>query len=91
VKQRDQSGQAVLEYVLLLSITFVLFLVVTRGLSRFRVEEKLLSPISKTYAATYRYGHPEAKGYDDGGPYKHPRALAPGTESFRIFINSSNQ
>jgi hypothetical protein len=84
---RDESGQAVVEYVLLLSITFSLFLIVAKGLSVFKVEEKLLRPLSVSYAAAYRYGHPEALGFEDGGPKKHPRAIAPGTESFRIFIN----
>ncbi len=88
---RDESGQAVTEYVLLLAITLVFFLALSRGLALFKVEEKIMRPISQSYARAYRYGHPEALGYDDGGPKKHPRAIAPGTESFRIFINPRGQ
>lgn len=88
---REERGQAVVEYVLLLAVTLVFFLVVTRGMIALKIEERLMRPLSQKYARAYRYGHPDALGYEDGGPKKHPRAIAPGTESFRIFINTRTQ
>lgn len=85
----DQSGQAVIEYVLMLAIALTAFLVVARGLSVLKVEERLMRPLSQSYAKTYQYGHPEASGYgDEDGPKRHPRAVVPGSDNFRIFINS---
>ena len=40
--------------------------------------------------SVYTYGYPGAKGYDDGGPLNHPRAVG-GTGNFRIFINPDKQ
>lgn len=92
MKQSNESGQAVIEYVLMLAIALTGFLVVARGLSVLKIEERLMRPLSVTYAKTYRYGHPEASGYEDEeGPKRHPRISIPGTDNFRIFINSGNR
>lgn len=89
---RDQSGQAVIEYVLLLAITLMFFLMVARGLMALKVEEAFMRPLAQTYAKTYQYGHPKALGYgDDGGPKMHPRVFQPGSDNFRIFINTRSQ
>jgi hypothetical protein len=47
--------------------------------------QKLSRPIKEDFSRAYRYGHPQAKGMDDGGPEYHPRAL--GSNSFRVFVN----
>jgi hypothetical protein len=67
----DESGQAVVEYVLLLGIVVSIFLVVMRGLGRMGVAEKLMGPLNGSFAATYRFGHPQ--GVDYPAP-KHPRS-----------------
>jgi hypothetical protein len=79
-----EEGQAILEYILLLSIVTGFFVMLMSGLGKFDVGGKLMKPLSSDFAHAYRYGHPKALGYDDGGPLKHPRAID-GTDSFRIF------
>jgi hypothetical protein len=83
----DQSGQAITEYVLILFIIVLAYFMISKGLAKFGIGRMLMRPINDSYAHAYRYGHPQAKGLDDGGPYRHPRAK--GSKSFRIFINPS--
>ena len=85
---QDQSGQGTFEFVLLFAFIGMVFLTINTGLKRAGVAEKLLAPIKGRYAATYQFGHPEAKSKDTGGVEHHPRA-APGSgkENFRLFIN----
>lgn len=79
----SEQGQAILEYILLISIVSVLFGVVLSGVGKLDIVGKLMKPLSGDFAHAYRYGHPKALGFDDGGPQKHPRAN--GGDSFRIF------
>ncbi len=79
----SESGQAVLEYVLLLTLVVSIFGVISSALGKFDFAGKLLGPLSGDFAHAYRYGHPKALGFDDGGPKKHPRAN--GGDNFRIF------
>ena len=85
----NESGQAVMEYVLLLVIVTMVFLVVLRGIEGLDLMTKLMRPLQQTFARTYQYGHPEAKGFDDGGPEKHARAR--GGDNFRLFMSPSVQ
>ncbi len=80
---KSESGQAVFEYVLLLLLVVVVFITVANGIGKVDVGGKLMKPLSGDFAHAYRYGHPKALGFDDGGPQKHPRAE--GGDSFRIF------
>jgi hypothetical protein len=49
--------------------------------------EKLMLPVSGEFARIYQYGHPKAKGFEDGSPEWHPRWVgAQGDTNFRIFI-----
>jgi len=80
------SGQGITEYILLLFMVLVLALVVRAGLRRYQVADGLLAPINKKFAYVYRYGHPDARGLEDGGPKNHPRATG-GENSFRLFMN----
>lgn len=82
----SESGQAVIEYILLLSIVVSIFIVVSRGLSRAGMTKMLMKPLRENFARAYQYGHPEALGVDDGGPKNHPREVN-GENSFRLFIN----
>jgi hypothetical protein len=79
----SQSGQAIFEYILLVSIVTAIFVVLMNGLGKFDIIGKLMKPLSSDYAHAYQYGHPKALGFDDGGPQKHPRAV--GGDNFRIF------
>lgn len=87
---KDQSGQATTEYILMLLVAVMLFFGVSRGLTQMRFMEKMMLPLQRDFAATYRYGHPKAKGFDDGAPEYHPRVVG-GTNNFRIFINQGKK
>jgi hypothetical protein len=80
----SQSGQAITEYILLLAIVATSFILLSLGIGRMGVAQKLTQALVGPFAATYRYGHPKAKGFDDGGPSMHP--MASGGNNFRIFI-----
>lgn len=83
---QNEKGQAAVEYVLLLAVAVLLFLVLSGFMSRFGVTRKIMAPIKEDFRRAYQYGHREAKGFDeDGGPELHPRAN--GGNNFRIFIN----
>jgi hypothetical protein len=86
---RDESGQAVTEYILLLATVVSLFVLVSRALTAMNLSAKLTNPIKTQFAAAYRYGHPKAKGYAEGTPDMHPRVTTPEGVNFRLFINPS--
>lgn len=75
-----------IEYILLIAIVSAFSLSILRGIASFGLMEKLAEPLTKSYAATYKYGHPKAKGYDEGTPENHPRAVTGGNAT-RLFIN----
>jgi len=82
----NQSGQAIVEYILLISIVVGLFLIVSRGLNQGNLAVVITKPIKEDYAKVYKYGHPKASGVDDPeGPARHPRFE--GSNSFRLYIN----
>jgi Flp pilus assembly pilin Flp len=84
---RNEEGQAVTEYVLMLAAIVSLYLLMTAGLVRIGLAKRLMTPLTTQFAAVYRYGHPKAKGFDDGGPEYHPRAMSSsGQNNFRLFI-----
>ncbi len=88
---RADSGQGVLEYVLLMAIVVNLFLILSHGLGKLGLSEKLMKIVTGPYAKAYRYGHPQAAGFEDGeSPKMHPRFVSGGGEESagtRIFIN----
>lgn len=82
----QQGGQAVLEYVLLFSIVASVFVVIIQAMPF--ILAKLEKPIKEKFVFAYKYGHPEACGYEDpppcsGTPKKHPRYYLP--DNFRLF------
>lgn len=84
--KKSHSGQAVVEYVLLFSILSSVFLVITKAMPM--ILAKLERPIKEKFVFAYKYGHPEACGYEDpapcdGTPKKHPRYYLP--NNFRLF------
>jgi hypothetical protein len=84
--RRRQEGQALIEYLILISIVIGVYLILAKGLVETKLAEKMTAPIRDGYASAYRYGHPKAKGFSDGGPENHPRARG-GNNNFRIFFN----
>jgi hypothetical protein len=80
----SQAGQALTEYVLLLALIGLAYLLVVRGFRNFRVADRLLDPVRNRYAAIYRFGSPLAKPPEEGGAF-HPRI--PQGNSIRLFIN----
>jgi hypothetical protein len=82
--RKNQSGQAITEYVLLLSIIVVLYTILIKGVSELNVVNKLKKPLETQFKYTYQYGHPDARGPSEGGPTFIPEKL---DDNFRIFIN----
>lgn len=84
----QESGQGVVEYILLLAIIVWMAGLIYPVFRDGTVTEKLTAPIKKEFKKTYQYGHPKVVGFDEGeGPKHHPRATYPPAENFRIFIN----
>jgi len=87
----DQQGQTIVEYILLLSLVVSMFMLMFSFISDGQFARKLTRPIREEFAMVYKYGHPKAKGYDEGTPKNHPRARDAGSNNFRMFINPSKQ
>jgi hypothetical protein len=85
----NRSGQALAEYVILLAIVVLLYSALMKGLGGSASIAALKKPFVEQYKYTYRYGHPDARGQDDGGPKLIPQYSD--DDSFRIFINPSKQ
>lgn len=85
----NAEGQAITEYILLLSVVVFAFMAVARGVGRLDLQNKLVKMMSGSFAAAYQYGHPKVKGPDNGGPSMHPRVVTNG--NFRIFLFSQAQ
>jgi hypothetical protein len=84
----NQVGQATVEYILLTAVVVGFFVKIMGVLSASGWANTLVQgPFNKDFLPSYQYGHPQAKGYGDGGgPLYHPRAInQPGTGNFRIF------
>ena len=87
-KTRRDRGQATVEYILLLAAIASFAVLIAKGLKNLDVAKRLSSPLTKDFHYAYQYGHPNARGYDDGGPKMHPRASQnDDPTNFRIFIN----
>jgi hypothetical protein len=90
----NHKGQALTEYVILLAIVVSVFSGVLKMLTQAKVMQNLQKPMTKDFAATYRYGHPKAKGVDEGGPVNIPTMASPENNTagnFRISINPTNE
>jgi hypothetical protein len=80
------SGQSTVEYVLVTAVVVSGILMAFRALSELKITEKITAKFQTDFAMTYKYGHPKARGFDEGTPEYHPRINAGGT-NFRIFLN----
>jgi Flp pilus assembly pilin Flp len=89
---REERGQTTVEYILLLAAIVSFFLIIGRGLKGRDLTKALTKPLTEDFAFAYKYGHPKARGYDEGAPRMHPRAGAGEDPSnFRIFISPRTQ
>ena len=87
-KVRNRSGQAITEYVLLLAVLVSLYSLLLKLLGGSQIMNRIRTPLEKDYQYTYRYGHPKARGPDDGGVKYIPQYRdGKNDEDFRIFIN----
>ncbi len=84
-KHLNQKGQAVTEYILLLALVVGLFMHISKLLSQRDWFATLAKPITVDFKYAYQYGHPTARGIEDGG--QKFIALSPEEGNFRIFIN----
>jgi hypothetical protein len=83
--QLRNSGQALIEYVILLGIVVSVYASMMKLLAKSNAMNNLRKPFVQDFAKTYQYGHPQARGQNDGGPKYIPQYT--GADDFRIFIN----
>ena len=83
----DRRGQAVTEYILMLSILVFIYNIIFISLNRYGIGKKIKNQITLSFLAAYRYGNVKAKGPDDGGSEYHPIDPQNGENNFRIFLN----
>jgi len=81
---RSESGQTVMEYILLLAIVVGFISIVRQGLTDYAIIPNLSQMVSRDFKAAYQYGHPKTKGPEDG-PERHIRFTQGG--NFRMFLN----
>lgn len=81
----DTQGQAIVEYILLLSTIVAVYATLISWVGRFGLSQKLITPISRDFAKTYQFGDPKADGFD-GEPKHHPR-ISDCEECFRLYFN----
>ena len=81
----NQRGQAITEYMMLLVIVLAVVLAVMRILKGSNLASTIMTPIQKDFARAYKYGHPQASGFDEGAPKKHVRIEE--SQNFRLYIN----
>jgi hypothetical protein len=89
MERMNRSGQAITEYVILLAIVVLIYTALLKSLGGSSSFAAFKKPFVEQYKYTYRYGHPDARGQDDGDPALIPQYSD--RESFRIFINPSKQ
>lgn len=89
-RRKSESGQATTEYIILVAIIALAVISVKQALYRANVADRMMGNRSAVtqYQAAYKYGHPKAKGFDEGAPEHHPRFDTGGT-NFRIFIRQA--
>jgi hypothetical protein len=83
----NESGQTIVEFVLLMIIVVLGFIFVSKGLTvvgfKKGLEKTVMSPITTDFAMAYKYGHPKAKGPDEGSLDHHPM----NESEFKLFLN----
>ena len=83
-KLKSQSGQAVIEYVLLVSIVVSFYVIMSVAMNKLKLADKILAAMSGPYKSAYQFGDVEAK-VEDGQYTRHP--MINGNGGSRIFVN----
>ncbi len=77
------SGQAVLEYILLLAIVVSLFVLLTQKMLDLDLLQRMVGPYKTEFERAYRYGSPKSQGVAEGQVKNLPQY----EQGFRIFYN----
>lgn len=92
-----ESGQASVEYIVLLGMVVVMFLALQTGLNTFKLGDKIKTALFEKYSNTYRYGNPKARSNSDGQSGFDMQARYSNnpsgndSQNFRIFVNPSKR
>ncbi|MGZ3649642.1 MAG: hypothetical protein ACXVB9_18970 [Bdellovibrionota bacterium] len=84
---RNQRGQSVMEYMLVLMVVVGAILLVMSLLKKSNFfYKKVTEPLVKTITYNYKYGDPSAQGWDEGSPKLHIQISRPNEgQTFRLF------
>lgn len=87
LKKNPQAGQAILEYVLVMTLVIAALLVVMGRLKQSDFFFKnITQPIAGYLQYNYKYADATAQGWDEGAPRKHIQISQPGgSQTFRLF------
>lgn len=87
-RQLNQSGQATVEYILILSVVVAIFVTLRGALGDLDLAGGIAGPIQTELRRAYQYGDADTIGPDErNGPVNHIRATVPAGKNFRIFMN----
>jgi hypothetical protein len=70
---KNESGQAVTEYLMLVAISVVAFGILLNAINNIGFMNLILTPIQSSFTRVYAYGHPLANGPGEGDTSKHPK------------------
>jgi hypothetical protein len=80
----NESGQSIIEYILLLAIVVGFFYATYNGIKAWGLPDKFFGAYEQTFAAAYQFGDPRTR--QRGADYEyHPRVFSDAQGNFRIF------
>ena len=84
---RNQRGQSIVEYMLVLMVIVSALLLVLGLLKKSNYFYKnVTEPLVKTVTYNYKYGDPRSQGWDEGNPRRHIQIARPNEgQTFRLF------
>ena len=88
---KNQEGQTMLEYILMLFLIVGVVVGVIKWLKSSEFFFKKISqPMMSYLRYNYKYGDPTARGWDEGGAKKHVQISVPDGQTFRMFVPRKN-
>ena len=89
---RNQRGQSVVEYILVMAVIVGLILMVFGNLKKSNFfYKKVTKPLVQHIVYNYKYGDARAQGWDEGSPRLHIQISQPnGGATFRLFQPDKN-
>jgi hypothetical protein len=84
---RDERGQSVVEYILVLFLVVSSFILIMGKLKKDQFFfKKFTEPMVKHITYNYKYGDPRAQGWDESSPRLHIQISRPNDgQTFRLF------